>query len=69
LITNTLQVSKVFMTPIMIFEKTPNQEKVIIVPTCFQILSQVKLVEETSAELVKGAVNQPIVEDQKNLDI
>jgi len=53
----------------MIFEKTPNQEKVIIVPTCFQILSQVKLVEETSAELVKGAVNQPIVEDQKNLDI
>jgi hypothetical protein len=44
----------------MIFEKTPNQEKVIIMPTCFQILSQVEPMEETSVELVKGAIDQPI---------
>ncbi len=38
-------------------------------PTCFQILNQVEHVEETSVERAKGAVNQPVAKDQKNLDI
>jgi len=30
-------------------------------------LSQVEYVEEVSVELVEGAINQPVVEDQANL--
>jgi hypothetical protein len=36
---------------------------------CLQILSQAELVEEVGVELVEGAINQPIVEDQTNLGL
>jgi hypothetical protein len=49
--------SNSFTTPIATFEDTPNQQK-IVTPTCFQILSQAKLVEEAGAEHVKEAISQ-----------
>ncbi len=53
LITNTPHGLEVFTTPIVTFEKTPNRQKIFVAPTCFQILSQIELVEELGAKLVE----------------
>jgi hypothetical protein len=50
----------------MTFEETPNQQRTVVL-TCFQIFSHTKPMEETCVELVKGAINQPIREDEANL--
>ncbi len=68
LISNTLHVTKVFITPIMTFEETFDRQRTIVM-TGLQILNQVEFVEEASAELVKGAINQPVAEDQANLGL
>jgi hypothetical protein len=56
LIISTPHASEVFTTPIATFQETLDQQIVFVVPTSFAILSQVKLVEETSAKLVEEAV-------------
>jgi hypothetical protein len=69
LIINTPHALEIFTTPIATFEETLDQQFFFIMPTCFQILSQVKLVEETSAKLVEEVVTQLVVEDQENLEL
>ncbi len=66
MISNTLHASGVFTIAIMTFEETPNQQRTVVL-TCFQIFSHTKPMEETCVELVKGAINQPIREDEANL--
>jgi hypothetical protein len=61
LITNTPHALEVFTTPIMTFEETPYQRKIFIVLRGFQILNQIKHVEET--------ITQPIAKDQENLEL
>jgi hypothetical protein len=56
------------MIAIITFEETPNQQRTIVL-TCFQILSQARPMEEACVELVKGAINQPIKEDEANLTL
>jgi hypothetical protein len=46
---------QVFTTPIVIFEKTHNWQKIFATSTCLQILSQIELVEELGAKLVEEA--------------
>jgi hypothetical protein len=36
--------------------------------TCLQILNQVEPIEETNVEPIERAINQLVVEDQKNLE-
>jgi hypothetical protein len=67
LIINTLHASKVFKTPITTFEEKLDRHKISTMPTCLQILSQVKLVEEPSVEPIKKIVPQPIIKNQENL--
>jgi hypothetical protein len=69
MITNTPYALEVFMTPITTFEETLDRHKVIVAPTCLQILIQVEHVKEINVEHVEGAINQPIAEDQENLDL
>jgi hypothetical protein len=49
LISNTSHASEVYTTPIVTFENTPDQQK-IIAPIGLQILSQVELVEAIGVE-------------------
>jgi hypothetical protein len=69
LIINTPHASEVFTTPIATFEETLDQQIVFVVPTGFEFLSQVKLVEETHVKLVEKAVTRPVAEDQENLEL
>jgi hypothetical protein len=52
----------------MTFEETPNQQRIVVL-TCFQILNQTRPMEEACVELVEGAINQPIREDEANLTL
>jgi hypothetical protein len=56
------------MMPIVTLEKTLESLKIIALKS-FQILSQVEFVEEASVELIKGAINQLVVENQVNLGL
>ncbi len=68
MIFNTLHASGVFTIAIMTFEETPNQQRIVVL-TCFQILNQTRPMEEACVELVEGAINQPIREDEANLTL
>jgi len=59
---------KVFTTPIMTFEDTLDRQKT-AVPTGFQILSQVELVEATSVEHVEEVISQLVTQGQSNLGL
>ncbi len=60
MISNTPHVLKVFTTPIMTFEDTPNKEKTTTL-IGLQILSQAEFVVATSVEYVKEVIGQLVM--------
>ncbi len=66
MILSTSHVSKVFTTSIVIFEDTPDRQKTVM-PTGFQILNQIKPLEEANVEPVEEAINQLVTKGQCNL--
>ncbi len=50
----------------MIFEDTPDRQKTVM-PTGFQILNQIKPLEEANVEPVEEAINQLVTKGQCNL--
>jgi hypothetical protein len=50
----------------VIFEDTPDRQKTVM-PTGFQILNQIKPLEEANVEPVEEAINQLVTKGQCNL--